>query len=150
MILTPPTGRFDGTLHSFPVRVYFEDTDLSGIVYHANYLRYFERARSDMLARVGIDQRGAHDEGFGAYAVTAMDIRWKRPAKLDDELVVESRVTKVRAASCSIQQRVRRADAILAEAQVTAALLTPEGRPRRQPADWVEKFKAVAEEGMNT
>ncbi|MCJ8191463.1 YbgC/FadM family acyl-CoA thioesterase [Sphingomicrobium aestuariivivum] len=147
MTLTPPQGRFDGSLHSFPVRVYFEDTDLSGIVYHANYLRYFERARSDMLARVGIDQRAAHDEGLGAYAVTQMDIKWKRPAKLDDELVVESRVTNVRAASCSIQQRVRRGQDILAEAQVTAALLTPEGRPRRQPADWVEKFKAVTDEG---
>ncbi|WP_265587766.1 YbgC/FadM family acyl-CoA thioesterase [Sphingomicrobium arenosum] len=150
MTLTPPTGRFDGALHSFPVRVYFEDTDLSGIVYHANYLRYFERARSDMLARVGIDQRAAHDEGLGAYAVTHMDIKWKRPAKLDDELIVESVVQQVRAASCSIQQRVRRGDEILAQAQVTAALLTPDGRPRRQPADWVEKFKAVAQEGKNT
>lgn len=139
----PPAGRFDGSTHLFPVRVYFEDTDLSGIVYHANYLRFFERARSDMLARVGIDQRAAHDEGLGAYAVTRMDIRWRAPAKLGDALVVESAVTAVRAANCAIQQRVRRGTDILAEADVVAALLTPDGRPRRQPADWVDKFRAV-------
>ncbi|MCM8558423.1 tol-pal system-associated acyl-CoA thioesterase [Sphingomicrobium sediminis] len=147
MTLTPPEGRFDGSLHSFPVRVYFEDTDLSGIVYHANYLRYFERARSDMLRAVGIDQRAAQDEGLGAYAVTHMDIHWKRPAKLDDALIVESRVKQVRAASCFIHQSVRRGDELLASAEVTAALLTPDGRPRRQPRDWIDKFNAVVDEG---
>ena len=67
----PVDGRFDGPEHRFPVRVYFEDTDLSGIVYHANYLRYMERARSDMLRLAGIDQRAHQESGGGAYAVTA-------------------------------------------------------------------------------
>ena len=138
-------GSFEGREHRFPVTVYFEDTDLSKIVYHANYLRYFERARSDMLRAVGIDQRAAIDAGEGAYAVTHMDIHWKAPAKLDDELTVISTVENVRAASCVIHQRVMRADELLASAEVTAALLTPEGRPRRQPADWIEKFKRVSE-----
>ena len=145
MTLVPASGAFEGTTHRFPVRVYFEDTDLTGIVYHANYLRYFERARSDMLRCVGIDQRAAHDEGTGAYAVTRMDMAWKSPARLDDALIVESRVREVRAASCVIHQEVRREDELLAKATVTAAFLTPEGRPRRQPADWVEKFRSVEE-----
>ena len=145
MMLTPASGAFEGKTHCFPVRVYFEDTDLSGIVYHANYLRYFERARSDMLRQVGIDQRAAHDEGLGSYAVTHMDIDWKAPAKLDDALIVESLVRKVRAATCLIQQRVMRGDELLAQAKVTAAFLSPDGRPRRQPPQWIEKFRAVEE-----
>ena len=141
----PASGAFEGTVHRFPVRVYFEDTDLTGIVYHANYLRYFERARSDMLRAVGIDQRAAHEAGTGAYAVTQMDMKWTRPAKLDDALVVESRVLEVRAASCVIQQRVSRGDELLAQAKVVAAFLSPDGRPVRQPSDWVQKFRAVEE-----
>ncbi|MBT8427330.1 MAG: YbgC/FadM family acyl-CoA thioesterase, partial [Erythrobacter sp.] len=141
MTMTPIRGAFSGTEHHFPVHVYFEDTDLSGIVYHANYLRFFERARSDMLARVGIDQRAAIEAGAGTYAVTQMDIKWKSPAKLGDDLLVVSTVTNVRAASCFIQQAVMRRGEILCEATVTAALLSPDGRPVRQPADWVDKFK---------
>ncbi|WP_265571594.1 YbgC/FadM family acyl-CoA thioesterase [Sphingomicrobium nitratireducens] len=144
----PPRGAFEDDVHLFAVSVYFEDTDLSGIVYHANYLRYFERARSDMLRALGIDQRAAIESGLGAYAVTEMDIKWKRPARLDDDLLVISRVETVRAASCSIHQRVMRGDELLAEARVIAALLSPEGRPRRQPVEWIEKFNAVLGKGV--
>ncbi|WP_260483307.1 YbgC/FadM family acyl-CoA thioesterase [Sphingomicrobium flavum] len=143
----PYRGGFTGNEHHFALTVYFEDTDLSAIVYHANYLRFFERARSDMLRAVGIDQRAAHEAGEGTYAVTEMDIKWKRPAKLDDDLLVVSKVTKIRAASCSIHQRVMRGSEVLADARVTAALLSPEGRPIRQPADWIDKFKAILAEG---
>ena len=80
----PATGRFVAAVHHFPLRIYFEDTDLSGLVYHANYLRYMERARSDMLRAAGIDQRAAHDNGTGVYAVTDLTIRYRRPARLDD------------------------------------------------------------------
>jgi acyl-CoA thioester hydrolase len=78
----PATGRFDGVEHRFPVRVYFEDTDLSGVVYHANYLRFMERARSDMLACVGIDQRGSFDGGEGVYAVADRAGNQKRGSRL--------------------------------------------------------------------
>lgn len=139
----PYRGGLVGKEHRFALTVYFEDTDTAGIVYHANYLRFFERARSDMLRAAGIDQRAFLDAGGGAYAVTEMDIKWRRSAKLDDDLVVVSRVTGVRAASCAIHQRVMRGEEVLAEATVTAALLSPQGRPIRQPADWVEKFKAL-------
>jgi acyl-CoA thioester hydrolase len=144
----PYRGGFVGKEHRFALTVFFEDTDTAGIVYHANYLRFFERARSDMLRAAGIDQRAAIDAGLGAYAVSEMQIKWRLPAKLDDDLIVVSRVTAVRAASCSILQRVMRGDQLLAEATVTAALLTPEGRPRRQPADWVERFRAIEQEGQ--
>lgn len=139
----PYRGGFVGTEHRFALTVFFEDTDTAGIVYHANYLRFFERARSDMLKAAGIDQRGFLDQGGGAYAVSEMDIKWRASARLDDDLVVVSRVTRVRAASCAIHQRVMRGDQLLAEANVVAALLTPDGRPRRQPAEWVERFNSL-------
>lgn len=142
----PYRGGFVGNEHRFALTVYFEDTDTAGIVYHANYLRFFERARSDMLRAAGIDQRKALDDGLGAYAVSEMDIKWRKSARLDDELVVVSRVVEVRNASCSIHQRVMRGREILAEATVTAAFLTPAGRPRRQPAEWIERFKRIAQE----
>ena len=89
---TPYQGHFDGARHLFAVRVYFEDTDFSGVVYHASYLHFMERARSDMLAGVGIDQRTVHAAGQGAYAVTEMHIKYRRPAHFDDALVVISTV----------------------------------------------------------
>lgn len=140
---SPYQGHFDGTRHLFALRVYFEDTDFSGIVYHARYLHFMERARSDMLARVGIDQRIVHEQGMGAYAVTRLDINYRRPAKFDDALLVVSTVEAVRAASCDIHQTVMRGQDILTEAQVTAAFVSPDGKPRRQPADWIAAFQPV-------
>lgn len=139
----PYKGQFDGTRHLFAVRVYFEDTDFSGVVYHARYLHFMERARSDMLACVGIDQRVVHEEGLGAYAVTEMNIKYRRPAKFDDALLLVSTVEAVRAASCDIHQTVMRGDEILVEARVTAAFVSPDGKPRRQPAHWVAAFQPI-------
>jgi acyl-CoA thioester hydrolase len=144
--MSPPPftpGYFDGATHIFRARVYFEDTDLSGIVYHANYLRFMERARSDMLRLAGIDQRAANEAGEGAWAVTDLAIRYRRPAKLDDDLIVISTVEAVRGASVIIAQRVQRAAEILTEGRVTAAFITPDGRPRRQPQGWADRFKAI-------
>ena len=151
MVNAPPPfipGAFVGAEHHFRARVYFEDTDLSGIVYHANYLRYMERARSDMLRIAGIDQRAAMDAGDGSWAVTDLTIKYRSPAKLDDDLLVVSTVEAVRGASVIISQRILRGtDTLSGETltvgQVTAAFLSPEGRPRRQPADWTDRFTAV-------
>ena len=143
----PVEGRFDGATHLFPVRVYFEDTDLSGVVYHANYLRCMERARSDMLRLAGIDQRGAHEAGEGAYAVASLAIRYRAPARLDDALLVTTAITQVRAASVAIHQTVRRDALILAEADVVAALIAPNGRARRQPAAWLDVFRSLTAAG---
>ena len=133
--IIPFSGRFEGAAHYFACRVYFEDTDFSGIVYHANYLRYMERARSDMLRCLGIDQRATHDGGGGVYAVADMHLRFVRPAKMDDDLVVMSQITRLRAAACIIHQRViRRGQSVtdshetLLEADVTAAFINQIGR----------------------
>ncbi|MGN5373497.1 YbgC/FadM family acyl-CoA thioesterase [Sphingomonas hankookensis] len=139
----PAGGRFVGGTHRFPVRIYFEDTDLSGVVYHANYLRYFERARSDMLMLAGIDQRAAHEAGEGAYAVRSMQLDWRAPSRLNDALIVVSTVERVRAAAVDIHQTVIRDDILLASAKVEVAFVAPNGRPRRQPAAWVETFSAL-------
>ena len=142
----PYEGGFVGKTHRFALRVYFEDTDTAGIVYYANYLRFMERARSDMLRAVGVDQRAALERGEGVYAVAEAHIKYRAPAKLDDNLVVVSRVVEVRAASCIIHQRVMRGEDILTDATVTAAFLSPEGRPRRQPREWVDMFERLTGE----
>ncbi|WP_283418801.1 YbgC/FadM family acyl-CoA thioesterase [Sphingopyxis sp. Geo48] len=151
MVSGPPPfvpGAFVGPAHFYRLRVYFEDTDLSGIVYHANYLRYMERARSDMLRLAGIDQRAAMEAGEGAWAVTDLAIKYLSPAKLDDDLTVVSTVEAVRGASVIIAQRILRGQdeltpEVLTGGRVTAAFLSPGGRPRRQPAGWAERFTAI-------
>ncbi|HWK36851.1 tol-pal system-associated acyl-CoA thioesterase [Sphingomonas sp.] len=139
----PLEGRFEGTDHRFPVRVYFEDTDLSGVVYHANYLRYMERARSAMLRAAGIDQRAAHEAGEGAYAVRDLHIHYTAPARLDDTLTVVTRMEQIRSPSVHIHQRVMRGDVMLAEARVEAVFVSQGGRARRQPADWLARFESI-------
>lgn len=141
----PYRGAFVGGTHHFALRVYFEDTDVAGIVYYANYLKYMERARSDMLRCAGIDQRAALEAGEGVYVVAEAHIRYRGSARLDDDLVVLSRLVEVRAASCVIHQRVMRGHDSLADATITAAFLK-DGRPRRQPREWVETFERLRKE----
>lgn len=141
----PYRGGFAGPQHRFALTVYFEDTDTAGIVYYANYLKYMERARSDMLRAAGIDQRAAMEAGEGVYAVAEVNIRYLRPARLGDDLVIVSTVEQVRAASVLIHQRVMRGAEPLADARVTAAFLSPDDRPQRQPRAWVERFNAIRE-----
>ena len=144
----PPVGRFEGNEHRFVLRVYFEDTDLTGMVYHANYLRFMERARSDMLLAAGIDQRAAQEAGEGAYAIHALNVRYRTPARLGDELTVMSRLVRLRAASVDIHQRVMRNTVIVTEAEVEAAFVAPSGRPRRQPARWQAAFEPLIWKGQ--
>src|SRR3954447_5160501 len=147
---TPYRGGFVGREHRFALTVYFEDTDTAGIVYYANYLKFMERACSDMLRAAGIDQRAAQEAGEGVYAVAEVNIRYLRPARLGDDLLVVSTVEQVRAASVVIHQRVMRGPQVLADARVTAAFLDTSDRPRRQPREWVETFKAISDEkGLN-
>ena len=140
---TPYRGGFVGNEHRFALSVYFEDTDAYGIVYYANYLKFMERARSDFLRAVGVDQAGELERSGSAYAVVEVDIRYKKPARLGDDLRVISTVEQVRASSVLIHQRVMRGEEQLTDARVTAAFLDGEGRPRRQPRIWVEKFEAI-------
>jgi acyl-CoA thioester hydrolase len=141
---TPYRGGFIGAEHHFALTVYFEDTDAYGIVYYANYLKFMERARSDMIRAVGADQAAELTRSGSAYAVVEVDIRYRKPGRLGDELQVISTVDQVRASSVHIQQRVMRGPELLTGARLTAAFLDGEGRPQRQPKDWVEKFRSIA------
>ena len=140
---TPYRGGFVGPEHRFALTVYFEDTDTAGVVYYANYLRFMERARSDMIRAVGIDQGAVLREGGDAYYVADVHIRYLSPAQLGDDLVVVSTVEHVRAASVVIHQRVMRGAEQLTDARVTAAFLDSDGRPKRQPKEWVERFREI-------
>lgn len=143
----PYRGGFVGAEHHFALTVYFEDTDTAGIVYYANYLKYMERARSDMLRALGIDQRAALDADTGVYAVADVAIKYHRPARLGDDLLIVSNVDAVGAATARIHQRVMRDSELLTDARITAAFLSPDGRPRRQPVEWTAAFRAIATEG---
>jgi acyl-CoA thioester hydrolase len=140
----PSSGIIEGAVHRYAVRVYYEDTDAGGVVYHANYLRWFERARSDMLRLLGVDQRRALDAGEGMYAIADLAIRYFAPARLGDAVLVETRVEMVRASSCVLQQIVSRDDIQLSEASVRAGFIGPDGRPKRQPKAWREQLAALA------
>lgn len=137
----PYSGRFVGSEHRFAVRVYYEDTDAGGVVYHATFLRYFERARTDMLSLCGIDIAAAQHAGEGVYVVAAAELKYIRPARLGEALTIVSRLTQVRQAACLIQQRVMRDEQLVVEGLVTVAFVGADGRPRRQPTAWVEAFQ---------
>lgn len=143
---TPTCGRIVAGRHHLSIRVYFEDTDLTGIVYHANYLRYMERARTEMLRLCGIIHSELMAEGTGYYAVHEMHITWHLPAHIDDDLTIVTHVERVRAAATCLVHRVFRADALLCEATVTAAFLGPDGRPRRQARAWHDQFSLLMQQ----
>jgi acyl-CoA thioester hydrolase len=126
-------GRLEGGTHRLPVRVYYEDTDFSGLVYHASYLRFLERGRTDSLRAAGIDQSALHAEGEGiVFVVRRMAIDSLLPARMDDILVVETRNAAVRGASLVIAQRILRGGDLLVTADVLVAALSG-GRPSRIP-----------------
>ena len=106
-----------------------------------------ERARSDMIRAAGVDQVAAQHAGGGAYAVAEVDIRYLKPGPAGRRSVVFSTVEQVRASSVLIHQRVMRGPELLTDARVTAAFLTADGRPQRQPKEWVERFKAMSVQG---
>ena len=139
----PYEGAFVGNTHHFAVRVYFEDTDVGGVVYHANYLRFLERARSDLLRAAGIEQRAAIQNGQGVYAVVELHIKYCKPARLEDDLVIISHLQEVRGVSSVIGQKILRGEDMLVEATVTVAFLGSNGRPKRQPAEWVQKLQRI-------
>jgi acyl-CoA thioester hydrolase len=152
LIPLPATGVFDGALHRFPVRIYYEDTDLSGIVYHANYLRYMERARSDWIAKLGMDQRAFLEDAHATFFVIrnlAMD--FFSPARLEDALVVESSVLEMGGASGRLRQRIVRPEATgeltrLTEAVVRVAFVGGDGRPKRLPKELQSRMSALVVE----
>lgn len=124
--------------HRMAVRIYFEDTDFSGVVYHASYLRFFERARSDWLRLLGVSH--ADLAPIGAFAVRSLSIEYLRPARIDDVLTIETRRTAISGASVHLHQTASRDGERLVEADVRAVLVSREGRPMRLPADLRRRF----------
>lgn len=130
-------GKIQDGLHHMQVRVYYEDTDFSGIVYHANYLRFMERGRTNYLRLLGADQRALFAEaeteapGF-AFVVRSMQLEFLRPAHMDDLLDVVTRSVDVRGASITLHQEIRRGTMLLLEAKVKVAFVS-EGRAKPIP-----------------
>ncbi|MGH6811822.1 MAG: tol-pal system-associated acyl-CoA thioesterase [Methylocella sp.] len=130
--------------HHFAVRVYYEDTDFSGVVYHASYLRFLERGRTEFLRTLGIEHRGIFGNG-GAdafhFVVRAMTMEFLKPALMDDELCVETHPSATGGASIDMIQKIRRGGDVLVTAKVRIAM-TAGGKARRIPARILAKLKA--------
>jgi acyl-CoA thioester hydrolase len=142
----PSAGFFRGKTHVLPVRVYYEDTDFTGVVYHASFLRFMERGRTDCLRMLGVSHASMWaDEEPLAFAIRRMEIDFLKPARIDDALLVETRFLTLSGASLHAQQAIRRADESLIEARLQAVLVGANGRPKRPPA----ALRALIEAAMS-
>ncbi|MBS9722571.1 tol-pal system-associated acyl-CoA thioesterase [Tianweitania sp. BSSL-BM11] len=143
-----PSVGLAGTLfpggHRLQARVYFADTDFSGVVYHGRYLEFFERGRSDYLRLAGVHHNqlaaGQHGEAL-IWVVTRMEIDWRSPARIDHILTIETRTQAISGARITMAQVIKRGETVLVQAKVQAAVLGPDGRPRRFPKEWIEAFQ---------
>ena len=121
--------------HLFETRVYYEDTDLAGIVYYANYLKFIERARTELVRSQGIDQTRLKEETGIVFAVRRVEADYLAPARFDDVLTVETFPEAMTTARVTLVQRVLRGDTLLFDARVTLVALASDGRPTRLPAE---------------
>lgn len=131
-------------MHEFPVRVYYEDTDLAGVVYYANYLRFIERARSEWLRDMGIDQSALKRDSGLVFVVRRVEADYLAPAKFDDLLAVTSTLHEMGNARITMCQKVRRGDKLLFSAVVTLVCINDAGRPVRLPAALTQAMGGVA------
>ncbi len=139
---SPSAGWFEGREHVLPVRVYYEDTDFTGLVYHANYVRYFERGRSDFLRLAGVSHTDLLErDDPAAFVVVRMEIDFKRAARIDDALHVRTRYYETKGVRLPIRQQIVCGEALIAAADVTAACITLDGRPRKPPPGLVETLR---------
>ena len=138
----PLSGDLTPEGHVLTQRVYYEDTDFSGVVYHARYLHFMERGRTDFLRCLGVEQAKLHAaEGEGmAFVVHRMEIDFKGSARMDDVLTILTRTEKAGGAKLVLAQEIRVGERLLIVARVTIAVVNRVGRPRRLPADLAEKF----------
>ncbi|MCL6283878.1 tol-pal system-associated acyl-CoA thioesterase [Ruegeria sp. 2012CJ41-6] len=120
--------------HSFPIRVYYEDTDMGGIVYHANYLRYIERARSDWVRNLGNDQNAMREAGI-VWVVRKIEAEYLAAARFDDELIVETEMSDLSGVRLTMAQLVKRGETEIFRATVTAVCMNGDGKPVRLPAE---------------
>lgn len=142
----PTAGRFDGRSHILPVRIYYEDTDFSGVVYHANYLRYFERGRSDYLRLAGVSHTELLEgDAPTAFAVNRITLDFLKPARIDDALTVVSTYDKVKGPRIFISQAIRRGQDVIATAAVEACCISLTGRPRKPPVLLLQRLQPFLE-----
>ena len=133
-------GHFDGKMHILPIRVYYEDTDLSGIVYHANYLRYMERGRTEFFRAVGIKLAALEDAQPTAWTLRKVQLEYFRPARLEDQLEVRTLCSAVTGARMTAEQKIYAGDTLLTRGTVEACIITLSGKPRRIPEDVRDKL----------
>ena len=140
----PLNGRWDGATHLFPLRVYYADTDAGGVVYHARYLDFAERARTEMM-RLADGNENYRTNGRGIlFVVRAAEIDYRKPAALDDVLTIRTRVGKVGGASFGIEQQVCRTETILASLRITLVCVREMGHPTRIPESLREKLAGLS------
>lgn len=142
----PSAGRFEGRFHLLPVRIYYEDTDFTGLVYHANYLRYFERGRSDFLRLAGVHHTALLEapEPLG-FAVNKITLDFLKPARIDDALLARTAFETMRGPRIFISQQLERGAEILVKAAVEVCCISLTGRPRKPPAMLLERLKPFLE-----
>ena len=156
MSLIPPTGMWHGGVFHFPIRVYYEDTDVGGMAYHGRYVSFFERVRSESIrgTEADVDFLFSIPEEEGGpltYVVNKLNLTYHRQSKINDLLIGHSMVTKVRAAAIEVKQWISRDGEIVAEADVLVAIVGADGRPRRwhpkARAAWEKWFTDASEAG---
>ncbi|MGA9657653.1 MAG: tol-pal system-associated acyl-CoA thioesterase [Asticcacaulis sp.] len=139
----PLSGLIVGDEHHLPVRIYYEDTDFSGVVYHANYLKFFERGRSDYMRLIGVHHYElARREAPLAFAVAHMDIRFAAPVRIDEVIIIKSRLIHMSGASFTLEQSAERNAQLCTSATVQVACIDLKGRPKRLPKDLSEAIKS--------
>ena len=144
---TQAAGRFEGKVHVLPIRIYYEDTDLSGIVYHANYLRYMERGRSEFFRAVGITKLAQLEEPEPtAWTLRRLEIEYMRPARLDDIIEVHTKAHGLTGVRLSAEQNIYCRGVQLTHGKVEACLITLSGKPRRLPRDMHAKLAPYSTE----
>jgi acyl-CoA thioester hydrolase len=132
-------GSFDGKTHILPISVYYEDTDLSGVVYHANYLRYMERGRTEFFRLAGISKMaGIDDEEPTAWAIRRVEVDYHRPARLDDMIEVHTSLTSLSGARMKAVQNIVCGDVLLVTGRIEACITTLTGKARRLPKNVAE------------
>ena len=142
-LLSGISGELTAFGHRIMARVYYADTDFSGVVYHARYLEFFERGRSDFLRLAGVHHTeladGKHGEKL-VWVVRRMEIDFRSPARIDDILTVDTRTEEISGARIVMAQQLKRGEEVLVEARVEAAIIAENGRPRRFPKEWIAAF----------
>lgn len=121
-------------IYTLPIRIYYEDTDMAGIVYYANYLKFIERGRSEWVREIGLDQREMKDDGI-VFVVRRVEADYLGSAVLDEELMVETEVRNVTGVRLTMDQRVKRGEEVLFQAVVTVVCMNEDGQPVRLPAN---------------